>query len=196
MVERTCPTCNGTGSVIKDPCNVCNGAGRVKKSKSLSVKIPQGVEEGTRIRLAGEGEAGMQGGSAGDLYIFVSIKRHAFFERDREDLHCEVPLKMTTAALGGEMIVPSIDGSKAKLKIPAGTQQGSTFRLKNKGMSRVNSNIKGDLYVHVKIEVPVNLNKRQKEILQELDDTCNDKCNPKSKTFFDDVKKFFSNLGG
>lgn len=193
MIERGCTTCSGTGEIIKNPCKTCKGSGRVRKNKKLSVKIPRGVEEGTRIRLAGEGEAGIHNAGNGDLYVFISIKEHSLFERDGADLHCEVPIKMTTAALGGEMVVPTIEGGKAKIKIPAGTQQGQLFRLKNKGMTRVGTDtVIGDMYVHVKIEVPVNMTKKQKELLKELDEEIGDKSTPESKGFFDKVKDFLS----
>jgi molecular chaperone DnaJ len=195
MIERTCGTCSGTGKIIKNPCKKCDGSGRVRSNQNLSVKIPKGVEEGTRIRLAGKGEAGLNGGQAGDLYIFVTLKPHKLFERSGYDLHCEVPIKMTTAALGGEIVIPGIDGSKAKVKVPAGTQQGNKFRLKEKGMPRMDGKGRGDLYVHAKIEVPVNLSKKQKEILQEFDDKITDKSSPQSKSFFDSVKDFFDGIG-
>lgn len=193
MVERSCPECSGSGEVIKNPCKECSGSGRVRKNKKLSVKIPRGVEGGTRIRLSGEGEAGIRNAGSGDLYVFISITDHDLFERDGPNLHCEVPIRMTTAALGGEVVVPAIDGTKAKIKIPAGTQQGQLFRLKGKGMTRVGTNsVIGDMYVHAKIEVPVNLSKKQKEALKELDENLGDKSTPESKGFFDRVKDFLS----
>ncbi len=190
-IERTCATCSGTGNIIKHKCKFCHGSGRVKKNKTLSVKIPAGVEEGMRIRLTGEGEAGVSGGSSGDLYIFVSVRQHQLFERENTDLHCLVPLKVTTASLGGEIVVPCIDGSKAKVKIPAGTQQGQQFRLKGKGMPKVNSSFQGDMYVHAKIEIPVNLNKKQKELLEQFEKSLDDSSSPESRNFFNKVKDFF-----
>lgn len=193
MIERSCSQCSGSGTIIKNPCKKCNGSGRVNGKKKLSIKIPRGVEEDTRIRLTGEGEAGIHNAGDGDLYVFISLKDHDLFVRDRADLHCEVPIKMTTAALGGEIIVPAIDGTKAKIKIPAGTQQGQKFRLKNKGMTKVGTNnIIGDMYVHAKIEIPVNLSKKQKTLLRELEDNIEDSCTPESKGFFDKVKEFLS----
>jgi len=193
-VERTCASCSGTGTIIKDPCKKCSGHGRVKKTRTLSVKIPQGVEEGTRIRLPGEGESGLRGGGAGDLYIFVSIKEHDFFIREGKDIHCEVPIKVATAALGGVVEVPAIDGSKARLTIPAGTQTSDTFRLKGKGMSIMSSSQFGDMYVHTVIETPVKLTKRQKELLEEFDDIAKKGSSPKSERFFSKVKDFIDDL--
>ncbi len=193
MIERGCATCSGTGDIIKNPCNNCSGSGRIRKTRKLSVKIPRGVEEGTRIRLSGEGEAGVHNSGNGDLYVFISIKKHNLFERNGADLHCEVPVKMTTAALGGEIVVAAIDGSKAKIKIPAGTQQGQQFRLKGKGMTRVGTNsVIGDMYVHTKIEVPVNLTKKQKEALQALEKDIGEKSTPESKGFLDKMMDFLS----
>lgn len=195
VMERTCNSCGGNGHIIKNPCKTCKGSGRVKKNKTLSVKIPRGVEEGTRIRLSGEGEAGANGAQAGDLYIFVSIRPHELFKKDGADLHCEVPIKMTTAALGGEIVVPTLDGSKAKIKIPEGTQQNDQFRLKGKGMTRMGTvEPIGDMYVHIRIETPVKLSKRQKELLTEFE-TVSDHNSPESESFFGRVKDFFSNLG-
>lgn len=192
VMERTCSTCGGTGHIIKNPCRTCNGTGRVKKSKSLSVKIPVGVEEGTRIRLSGEGEAGMNGAPAGDLYIFISIKNHKFFKQEGIDLYCEVPIKMTTAAMGGEVVVPTISGAKAKIKIPEGTQQGDQFRLKGKGFPRMsNKNSFGDMYVQAVIETPVKLNKKQKELLSEFEKLSSDN-SPNSDGFFGKMKDLFS----
>ncbi len=191
MMERTCSNCNGTGQIIKNPCKTCHGEGRVMKNKTLSVKIPRGVEEGTRIRLAGEGEAGVRGGKAGDLYIFISIRKHEMFEREAANIHCEVPIKMSTAILGGEVVVPTIEGGKAKLKIPAGTQDGHQFRLKGKGMPRLGSNtIEGDMYVHARIETPVNISKRQRELMQEFDDISSEKSNPEIHKFEEKLKKY------
>ncbi len=190
MVERGCNHCNGTGQVIKNPCKTCKGEGRVVKNRTLSVKIPRGVQEGTRIRLAGEGEAGLRGGTAGDLYIFITVHAHEFFRREGAHLHCDIPVKMSTAILGGEVEVPSIDGSSSMLKIPAGTQNGSQFRLKGKGMTRMASDIpEGDMFVHVKVEVPVHLSKRQRDLMQEFDDLSEARTNPESKNFSDLLKK-------
>ncbi len=197
MIERGCSACGGSGQIIKNPCKPCSGQGRVLKSKTLSVKIPRGVEDGTRIRLAGEGEAGIRGGIAGDLYIFVSVREHELFKREGAHLHCEVPIKMSTAILGGEITIPAIDGSKSKIKIPAGTQQGSQFRLRGKGMTRMGSDsAEGDMYIHTKVEVPVNISKRQRDIIQEFEDISDEKSNPESKSFLDDIKKFWDKMGG
>ena len=168
-LERTCPTCQGRGQVIEDPCPTCSGSGRVTRERTLSVNIPAGVEDGTRIRLAGEGEAGVRGGPAGDLYIFLSLEPHAFFQRDGADLHCRVPISMVTAALGGEFEVPTIDGSKTRVKVPEGTQSGRRFRLTGKGMPVLRSKQTGDMYVQVVVETPQNLTKRQRELLDEFE---------------------------
>jgi molecular chaperone DnaJ len=195
-VERTCQTCNGMGSIIKNPCKKCHGQGRAMKSKNLSVKIPRGVEEGTRIRLSGEGEAGIRGGQAGDLYIFISLKQHNLFEREGANIHCEVPLKITTAILGGQVEVPTIEGNKARLKVPAGTQNGHIFRLKGKGFTRVGTDVViGDMYVHAKLEVPVNLNKKQKELLEKFEAELDAKSNPESEGFLNKVKNFLNAFG-
>jgi molecular chaperone DnaJ len=192
VMEKACGTCDGTGHIIKNPCKTCKGSGRVRKNKNLSVKIPKSVEEGTRIRLSGEGEAGANGAPSGDLYIFISIKPHQLFKKEGADLFCEVPIKMTTAALGGEIVVPTIDGSKAKIKIPAGTQAGDQFRLRGKGMTRMGTDDPlGDMYVETKIETPVNLSKRQKELLNEFE-TLSKENSPESDGFFGRVKEFFS----
>ncbi len=193
-VERTCSTCQGTGSVIKNPCRKCRGQGRIKKNKTLSVSIPKGVEEGTRIRLTGEGEAGVRKGQAGDLYIFISIKKHRIFIRDGNDIHCMVPTKMTVAALGGHIKVPTIDGSRARVSIPEGTQTNHQFRLKGKGMSIMRANnIYGDMYVHTIVETPVKLSKKQKELLEEFDKLSDEDSNPESEGFFKKVKGFLKN---
>ena len=168
-LERTCPTCQGRGQVIDDPCPSCAGSGRVTRERTLSVNIPPGVEDGTRIRLAGEGEAGVRGGPPGDLYIFLSLGAHAFFQRDGADLHCRVPISMVTAALGGEFEVPTIDGGKARVKVPDGTQSGRRFRLQGKGMPVLRSKQTGDMYVQVVVETPQNLTKRQRELLDEFE---------------------------
>ncbi|MGL4974843.1 MAG: molecular chaperone DnaJ, partial [Bosea sp. (in: a-proteobacteria)] len=168
-IERTCPTCNGRGEIIDDPCSGCLGAGRVTRERQLSVNVPAGVEDGTRIRLSGEGEAGLRGGPTGDLYIFLSVKPHAIFQRDGSDLFCRVPLGLTSAALGGEIEVPTLDGGKAAVKIPEGTQNGKQFRLKGKGMPVLRARDVGDLYIQVQVETPQNLTRRQRELLQEFD---------------------------
>ena len=186
-VERTCSTCGGTGKIIKNPCKVCGGQGRVRKDKTLSVNIPAGVEEDTRIRLGGEGEAGIRGGQPGDLYIFLSVKRHKFFQRDGEDLHMKVPIKMTTAALGGSVEVPTIDGKRAKVTIPAGTQTGDKFRLKSKGMSILKESMRGDMFIHASVETPKNLSKKQKDLLKQFDDESKGS-SPESEGFFSKVK--------
>ncbi len=193
-VERTCPSCHGQGQIISDPCDACSGAGRVAKERTLQVKIPAGVEDGTRIRLAGEGEAGLRGGPAGDLYIFLSIRPHEFFQRDGADLFCRIPISMVTAALGGDFEAPTIEGKKAKVAIPAGTQSGRQFRLKGLGMPVLNSSRRGDLYIQVDVETPVNLTERQKELLREFEAEARDN-SPKSEGFFAKAKKFWESLG-
>ncbi len=194
-LERTCPTCQGRGQVIEDPCKNCGGAGRVTRERTLSVNIPAGVEDGTRIRLAGEGEAGMRGGPPGDLYIFLSLAQHAFFQRDGADLHCRVPISMVTAALGGDCEVPSIDGSKAKVKVPAGTQTGRRFRLTGKGMPVLRSKQTGDMYVQVVVETPQNLNKKQRELLAEFNKLSSEETQPEAAGFLSRVKEFWDGLG-
>ncbi|GAB5389769.1 MAG: molecular chaperone DnaJ [Alphaproteobacteria bacterium] len=194
-IERTCPTCSGTGKVIKEKCGPCSGKGRVRKEKSLQVNIPAGVEDGTRIRLAGEGEAGIAGAAPGDLYIFLSIKSHRFFKRGGADIQCKVPLPMTTATLGGTIEVPTVDGTRARLNIPAGTQTGQQFRLKGKGMTILRSPGRGNMYVEVNIETPVNLNKKQQELLREFSGMSNDqKQQPQSHGFFSKVKELWEDL--
>jgi len=193
-LERTCPTCQGRGQVIDDPCAACAGAGRVTRERTLSVNIPRGVEDGTRIRLAGEGEAGLRGGPAGDLYIFLSLTPHALFQRDGADLHCRVPISMVTAALGGEFEVPAIDGGKARVKVPAGTQTGRRFRLTAKGMPVLRAKQMGDMYVQVAVETPQNLTKRQRELLAEFEKLSSKETQPESAGFFSRVKEFFDSL--
>ena len=194
-VERTCPTCQGTGEVIKDPCRVCSGNGRVHKEKTLSVNIPAGVEEGTRIRLAGEGEAGLRGGPAGDLYIFLSIAPHRFFQRDGADIYCRVPIPMTTATLGGTIEVPTVEGKLARLTLPEGTPTGHQFRLKGKGMKVLRSEARGDMFVQASVETPVNLSKRQKELLKEFEEESHAATHsPQSHGFFDKVKELWEDL--
>jgi molecular chaperone DnaJ len=194
-IERTCPTCHGGGRVIENPCRACGGQGRVRKEKTLSVTIPAGVEDGTRIRLAGEGEAGVRGGGPGDLYIFLAVKPHPIFQRDGANIHCRVPISMPSAALGGSIEVPTIDGDRAKVSIPAGTQTGHQFRLKNKGMSVLRAPSRGDMYVQVVVETPMNLNKRQQELLREFEKASDkERTNPESEGFFARVKEFFEDL--
>lgn len=197
MVERTCPSCQGAGQVIGDPCGSCGGAGAVQKEKSLQVKIPKGVETGTRIRLSGEGQAGLRGGPAGDLYIFISVEPHPVFERDRELILCQVPLPLATAALGGEIEVPTIEGSRAKVKIPAGTQSGKQFRLRGKGMPTISGGPLGDMIVRAQVETPVNLSSRQKELLEEfaeIDRGVDGQSSPQSDGFFSKVKDLWEDL--
>src|SRR5690606_23219777 len=169
LVERTCAACQGAGRVIEKPCRACHGSGRVRKDKTLSVTVPAGVEDGTRIRLAGEGEAGLRGAPSGDLYIFLSVKPHPFFRREGADIACTVPISMVDAALGGVIEVPTIDGSRAKVNIPPGTQNQQTFRLRNKGMSVMRSPARGDMYIEIQVETPVNLSPRQIELLKEFE---------------------------
>ena len=197
-IERTCSTCNGDGKVIKDPCKTCSGAGRVRREKTLKVNIPKGIDGGRRIRLSGEGEAGVRGGPSGDLYILVGVKPHKFFKRDGANLHCRVPIPMTTAALGGEIEVPNIDGKRSKVKIPNGTQTGQQFRLRGKGMPVINSSTAGDLYIEIFVETPVNLSKKQKEVFEKLDKDLSGKDgkkhSPESNGFFDRMKDLWSDL--
>jgi molecular chaperone DnaJ len=194
-LERTCPACQGRGQVIDDPCPGCSGGGRVTRERMLSVNIPAGVEDGTRIRLAGEGEAGLRGGPPGDLYIFLSLTPHEFFQRDGADLHCRVPVSMVTAAIGGEFEVPAIDGGKARVKVTPGTQTGRRFRLSGKGMPVLRSKQMGDMYVQVAVETPQNLTKRQRELLAEFDKLSSENTQPESAGFFSRVKEFLDGLG-
>lgn len=192
-IQQTCHKCHGTGKVIADPCGSCHGQGRLKKQKTLSVKIPAGVDEGDRIRLAGEGEHGVNGGPAGDLYVQIHLKKHAVFTRDGNDLHCEMPISFTTAALGGEIEIPTLDGA-ASIKIPSETQTGRIFRLRGKGVKGVRSHSFGDLMCHVVVETPVNLNERQRELLREFDEVSqgnSDQHHPRAKSWMDKVKAFF-----
>ncbi len=193
IVERTCGGCSGSGQIIKNPCKSCGGSGRVNKEKTLSVKIPAGVEEDNRIRLSGEGEAGIRGGQSGDLYVYISIRRHQFFMRKGDDIYFEMPIKFTTAALGGSIEIPTIDGSKAKLQINEGSQNGDQLRLKSKGMSVMNSGgRRGDMYVKINIETPVKLSSEERELLTKLDKIMQSKAsNPKSESFFKKVSDFF-----
>jgi molecular chaperone DnaJ len=195
-IERTCPTCGGRGEMIENPCSACAGAGRVTRDRSLSVNVPAGVEDGTRIRLSGEGEAGLRGGPAGDLYIFLAVKPHQFFQRDGADLYCRVPISMVQAALGGEFTVPTVDGSEAKVKIPEGTQSGKQFRIKDKGMPVLRSRDVGDLYIQAMVETPQNLTRRQRELLAEFEAESTQRTHPESAGFFDKIKDFFDNLSG
>ena len=190
-VQQTCPRCGGTGKMVADPCTSCHGEGRVKKHKTLSVKIPAGVDSGDRIRLAGEGEAGVNGGPPGDLYVVIHLKEHPVFKRDGDDLHCEMPISFATAALGGEVEIPTLDGH-AKIKIPAETQSGKVFRLRGKGIKGVRSHAPGDLMCHMLVETPVNLSERQRELLREFDDLSPGRNNnPRAQSFMDKVKSFF-----
>jgi molecular chaperone DnaJ len=192
-IQQTCPQCHGTGKVIPEPCTTCHGAGRVKKSKTLSVKIPAGVDQDDRIRLTGEGEAGVNGGPPGDLYVVVNLKPHPVFQREGADLHCEMPISFGTAALGGELEIPTLDGH-ASIKIPPETQTGQVFRLKNKGIRPVRGSAIGDLYCHVVVETPVKLTARQKELLREfeaINDQDPEAHSPRAKSFFDKVREFF-----
>ena len=191
-IERTCPTCQGRGEMIENPCDACRGAGRVTRERSLSVNIPPGVEDGTRIRLAGEGEAGLRGGPTGDLYIFLSMQAHPFFQRDGADLFCRVPISMVQAALGGEFTVHTVDGSEAKVKVPEGTQSGKQFKLKGKGMPVLRSREFGDLYIQANVETPQNLTKRQRELLSEFETESSNKTHPESSGFFSRMKEFLT----
>ncbi|MEZ5844970.1 MAG: molecular chaperone DnaJ [Hyphomicrobiaceae bacterium] len=195
-IERTCPACQGRGETIETPCSTCNGAGRVARERTLSVNIPAGVEDGTRIRLAGEGEAGMRGGPAGDLYIFLSIAQHEFFQRDGADVFCRVPISMVTAALGGQIDVPTLDGQATRVKVPEGTETGKQFRLKGKGMPVLRAKMTGDMYIQVEVETPKNLSKRQRELLEEFEKESSKGTSPDSHGFFARMKEFFEGKGG
>lgn len=194
-VERTCPTCSGAGQIIKNPCKTCGGQGRREKDRALSVNIPAGVETGTRIRLSGEGEAGLRGGPSGDLYIFINVAKHDLFERDGNNLFCEVPVAMTAAALGGEIEVPTIDGGRSRVKIPAGSQSGRQMRLRGKGMPGLQNRPTGDMFIELVVETPVNLTTRQKELLREFEDLSEDN-NPNASSFFSTVKSFWDSMKG
>ena len=194
-IERTCPSCQGRGEIIDDPCASCAGSGRVTKERTLSVNIPPGVEDGTRIRLAGEGEAGLRGGPSGDLYIFLSIKPHEFFQRDGADVFCKVPISMTTAALGGQIEVPTLEGKTTRVKIPEGTGSAKQFRLKGKGMPVLRSNLTGDLYIQVDVETPKNLTARQRQLLEEFESESRKDTSPESHGFFSRVREFFEGKG-
>jgi molecular chaperone DnaJ len=196
-IERTCQTCNGAGTIIKSPCKKCGGAARIRSSKTLQITVPPGVEDGRRIRLTGEGEAGVRGGPRGDLYILVNIKSHSFFRRDGANLFCRVPVPMTTAALGGAVEVPTIEGTRTRIKIPPGTQTGQQLRLKTQGMSIMRSESRGDMYVEIFVETPVNLDKKQVELMKQLDDSLEKagrKNSPESEGFFRKVKELWKDL--
>ena len=192
-VERTCPTCSGLGQIVKNPCNACRGSGRIEKERALSVNIPAGVETGTRIRLAAEGEAGLRGGPAGDLYIFIELQDHPIFLRDAQNLYCRVPVSMTSAALGGDIEVPTIDGGRSRVKVPAGSQTGKQMRLRGKGMPALRGAGTGDMFIELAVETPVNLTGKQKELLREFDKLSEDN-NPESSNFFSKVKSFWDGM--
>jgi molecular chaperone DnaJ len=194
-LERTCTGCQGHGQVIDNPCPTCSGSGRTTRERTLSVNIPAGVEDGTRIRISGEGEAGLRGGPPGDLYIFLSLTSHAFFQRDGADRHCRVPISMVTAALGGEFEVPTIDGGKTRVKVPDGTQSGRRFRLQGKGMPVLRARQVGDMYVQVMVETPQKLTKRQRELLSEFEKLSSQDTHPESAGFFGKVKEFLGRGG-
>ena len=192
-IQQTCPECSGEGEKITNPCNSCSGMGKSQSNESVSVKIPKGVDDGTRIRLAGKGEAGNKGGANGDLYLFVTVEPHNIFKRAEENLYYELPISIADAALGTTVEVPSIDGGKTKIKIPSGTQSGKQLRLRGKGMPILRRNISGDLYIRIVTEVPTSLSKRQKELLAEFKNLEDNKSNPLIKSFFDKAKKFWKN---
>ena len=193
LVERTCPTCGGAGRVVRNPCRICMGAGTVARERTLQVPVPAGVEDGTRIRLSGEGEAGGQGAPPGDLYVHVALSPHELFQREGANIYCRVPLRMAQAALGGEIEVPAIDGSRAKVKVPAGTQTGGQFRLRGKGFSVLRSAARGDMFIQAVVETPQHLTKRQRELLEEFEGEAAEhpKGSPESVGFFAKVKRFF-----
>jgi len=195
-IERTCPACAGRGEVIDDPCPSCSGAGRVMRERTLQVNIPAGVEDGTKVRLVGDGEAGLRGGPPGDLYIFLSIKPHSFFQRDGADLFCKVPIAMTTATLGGQIEVPTLEGTASRVKIPEGTESGKQFRLKGKGMPVLRSKVVGDMFIQVDVETPKNLTRRQRELLEEFERESHKGTSPESAGFFARVKDFFEGKSG
>ncbi len=194
-VERTCPTCSGRGQIIKNPCRSCAGSGRVEKTRSLSVNIPAGVETGTRIRLAGEGEAGARGGPTGDLYIFIEVAPHTIFEREAQNLFCRIPVSMATAALGGELEAPTLDGGRSRVKVPAGVQTGKQLRLRGKGMPALRGAGAGDLYIELAVETPVNLSGKQKELLEEFEKAGKNN-SPETQDFFSKVKSFWDGMKG
>lgn len=192
-VERTCPTCSGAGQIIQNPCKVCNGAGRVEKDRALSVNIPAGVETGTRIRLAGEGEAGLRGGPSGDLYLFIEVQEHPLFQRDGVNLYCRVPVSMASAALGGDIEVPTIDGGRSRVRVPGGSQSGKQMRLRGKGMPALRGGGAGDMFIELAVETPVNLTSKQKELLREFE-KIDAENNPESSDFFGKVKNFWDSM--
>ena len=194
-VERTCPSCSGMGQVISNPCSSCGGQGRSNKDRSLSVNVPAGVETGTRIRLSNEGEAGLRGGPAGDLYIFIEVREHKIFQRDGNSLFCRIPVSMSGAALGGDIEVPTMDGGRSRVKIPAGSQSGRQMRLRGKGMPAIKSAQKGDMFIEIAVETPVNLTSKQRELLREFEALSEDN-NPESKSFFSSVKSFWDTMKG
>ncbi len=194
-VERTCPTCSGAGQIVKNPCHGCGGAGRVERERGLSVNIPKGVETGTRIRLGGEGEAGLRGGPSGDLYIFIEVEAHQIFTREAESLFCRVPVSMTDAALGGDIEVPTIDGGRSRVKIPPGSQSGKQMRLRGKGMPALRGGGMGDMYIELAVETPVNLTSRQRDLLREFENLSEEN-NPESTGFFRTVKTFWDSMKG
>ena len=194
-VERTCPSCSGMGQVISNPCSSCGGQGRSNKDRSLSVNVPAGVETGTRIRLSNEGEAGLRGGPAGDLYIFIEVREHKIFQRDGNSLFCRIPVSMSGAALGGDIEVPTMDGGRSRVKIPAGSQSGRQMRLRGKGMPAIKSAQKGDMFIEIALETPVNLTSKQRELLREFEALSEDN-NPESKSFFSSVKSFWDTMKG
>ena len=194
-VERTCPSCNGMGQTIQNPCKDCRGAGRIEKDRALSVNIPAGVETGTRIRLGGEGEAGMRGGPSGDLYIFIEVEEHDIFQRDGSHLFCRVPVSMTSAAIGGDIEVPTIDGGRSRVKVPGGSQSGKQMRLRSKGMPALRGGGQGDMFIELAVETPVNLTPRQKELLREFEEL-SEHNNPESSSFFSKVKTFWDGMKG
>jgi molecular chaperone DnaJ len=194
-IVRTCPTCHGRGQSIKTPCRACGGRGLTQKERKLAVKIPAGVEDGTRIRLAGEGDSGLRSGPPGDLYLFLSVKPHPLFDREGADLYCRAPAPMCKAALGGDMDIPTIDGERAKITIPPGAQTGRRFRLKGKGMTHLRGKDRGDLHVEIFVETPVNLTAKQRKLLEEFSKDCSEEAHPQSKGFFESVKKFFDTNG-
>jgi molecular chaperone DnaJ len=194
-IERTCPTCAGSGRIVKNPCRACGGAGRVEKERALSVNIPAGVETGTRIRLAGEGEAGLRGGPTGDLYIFIEVREHQIFQRDGVNLYCRVPVSIAKAALGGDVEVPTIDGGRSLVKVPAGSQTGKQMRLRGKGMPALRGGGAGDMVIELAVETPVNLTARQKEILREFD-KIGEHNNPEGQSFFSKVRSFWDGMKG
>ena len=195
-VERACPTCSGAGQIVKNPCKGCAGAGRVQKEKVLSVNIPAGVETGTRIRLSGEGEAGLRGGPSGDLYIFIEVAEHTIFQRDGLDLFCRVPVSMVVASLGGEIEVPTIDGGRSRVKVPEGSQSGRQMRLRSKGMPALRGPGQGEMYIELAVETPVKLTGKQKELLRVFEESCAHSNNPNAHGFFDKVKSFWDDMKG